>query len=112
MKRRSLLFASLLLAGAAGAQEFPSKPLRLITPFAPGASTDKLARIVADGMAKSLGKPVIVDNRTGAGGNLAAEATASAAPDGHTLMLVSAGIVTMNPQIYKKLPVGPHKGRT
>jgi tripartite-type tricarboxylate transporter receptor subunit TctC len=110
--RRALcaaLLATTALAALAQASDYPSKPIRLITPFAAGASTDKLARLVADGMGKSLGQQVIVENRAGAGGNLAAEATATAAPDGYTFMLVSAGIVTMNQHIYKKLKFDAQK---
>jgi tripartite-type tricarboxylate transporter receptor subunit TctC len=106
---RLLVAIGFLLALPAHAQDYPSKPIRLIAPFAAGASTDKLARIVADSVAKSLGQQVIVENRAGAGGNLAADAVAKSPPDGHTFLLVSAGIVTMNQHIYKKLPFDPLK---
>jgi tripartite-type tricarboxylate transporter receptor subunit TctC len=101
--------ASLLAAAPAAAQAFPTKPIRLIAPFSAGASTDLLARIVATSMSKELGQQVVVDNRPGAGGILAAEQTARSAPDGYTFMLTSAGIVTMNQSIYKKLPYDPIK---
>src|SRR5262245_51160484 len=110
--RRALLAAAaalLLAAMPAAAQDYPTKPIRLINPFAPGASTDRLARIVADSLSKSLGKQVIVESRAGAGGNLAAEATAKSPADGHTFMLVTAAILTMNPHIYKRLPFDPQK---
>jgi tripartite-type tricarboxylate transporter receptor subunit TctC len=112
-RRRLLIAAGLSLSFAAQAQaqapDYPSKPIRLVAPFAAGASTDRLARIVADSVAKSLGQQVIVENKAGAGGNLAADTVAKAAPDGHTFLLVSAGIVTMNQHIYKKLSFDPLK---
>ncbi|RYY66825.1 MAG: tripartite tricarboxylate transporter substrate binding protein [Comamonadaceae bacterium] len=95
--------------GAAHAQDFPNRPIRLIAPFAAGASTDVLARTVAQSMSKDLGQPVVVENKPGAGGALAAETVARAAPDGHTFLLTSAGIVTMNQHIYAKLPYDPIK---
>ena len=95
--------------GAAQAQDFPSKPIRLIAPFAAGASTDVLARTVAQSMARELGQPVVVENKPGAGGALAAETVAKAPADGYTFLLTSAGIVTMNQHIYARLPYDPIK---
>lgn len=94
---------------AAQAQDFPNKPIRLIAPFAAGASTDVLARTVAQSMTKDLGQPVVVENKPGAGGALAAETVAKAPADGYTFLLTSAGIVTMNQHIYPKLPYDPIK---
>lgn len=104
-----LAVTSMFAASPAAAQAFPTKPIRLIAPFSAGASTDLLARTVASSMSKELGQQVVVDNRPGAGGILAAEQTARSAPDGYTFMLTSAGIVTMNQSIYKKLPYDPIK---
>jgi tripartite-type tricarboxylate transporter receptor subunit TctC len=106
-----VLAASLLLLAPAQAQtnSFPNRPIRIITPYPAGASTDLLARTVAQSMSKRLGQTVLVENRAGAGGIIAADATAKAAPDGYTFLLASAGIVTMNPIIYKKLPYDPVK---
>jgi tripartite-type tricarboxylate transporter receptor subunit TctC len=104
-----LLPATLPLSAWAQAQDFPSRPIRMVTPYPAGASTDLLARSVAAGMSKTLGQQVIVDTRPGAGGSLAAQEVARAAPDGYTFFLVSAGIVTMNQSIYKKLPYDPVK---
>jgi tripartite-type tricarboxylate transporter receptor subunit TctC len=103
--------ASLCIAffGSSSAQDFPNKPIRLIAPFAAGASTDLLARTVAQAMSKDLGQSVIVENKPGAGGILAAEQVARAAPDGYTFLLTSAGIVTMNQHIYPKLSYDPIK---
>ncbi|WP_265307597.1 Bug family tripartite tricarboxylate transporter substrate binding protein [Verminephrobacter eiseniae] len=109
--RRQWLAAVMLLAtgSAAQTQDFPNRPIRLIAPFAAGASTDFLARTIAQTMSRNLGQPVVVDNKPGAGGILAAEQTARAAPDGYTFMLTSAGIVTMNQSIYSQLPYDPIK---
>ena len=113
-RRRALLAALPLVSLAwlapvsqAQAQEFPARPIRMVTPYPPGASTDLLARLVAAGMTRALGQTVVVDARPGAGGTLAAQEVARAAPDGYTFLLVSAGMVTMNQSIYKKLPYDP-----
>ncbi len=98
----------LLLAAASLAQAqapaFPSKPLRVVVGFAPGGPNDLIARALAARLTDALGQPVTVDNRTGAAGNIAAEAVARAAPDGHTLMLGSTGTNAVNPTLYSKLP--------
>jgi tripartite-type tricarboxylate transporter receptor subunit TctC len=101
--------AALGATGAAQAQDFPNKPIRIIAPFAAGASTDFLARTVAQSMSKELGQPVVVENKPGAGGVLAADTVAHSPADGYTFLLTSAGIVTMNQHIYPKLPYDPVK---
>jgi tripartite-type tricarboxylate transporter receptor subunit TctC len=88
----------------AGAQTYPDRPIRLIAPFPAGGLADVLARAVGDEMSKSLGQPVIVENRAGAGGNVGADAVAKSAPDGYTLLMSSAGILTANPHLYKSMP--------
>src|SRR5262245_11923253 len=95
--RRSaaVLLAACMMAMAspAMAQEtFPSRPLRVVVPFPAGGSADTLARIVAEEMAKTLGQPVVIDNRPGAGGNLGASLVAKAAPDGYTLLAGSSSV--------------------
>ncbi|MCE2948437.1 MAG: Bug family tripartite tricarboxylate transporter substrate binding protein [bacterium] len=104
--------AALLLAGAflapstqgdAIAQAYPAKPIRMVVPFAPGGNTDIIARVIAPRMAESLGQPVIIENRGGAGGVIGSEVVARAAPDGYTLLMVSAAHV-INPAMVKKLP--------
>jgi tripartite-type tricarboxylate transporter receptor subunit TctC len=96
--------AWMLLGGVAPAvahaQAFPSKPMRMVVPFAPGGGTDILARVIAQKLGESMGQTVVVDNRPGAGGNLGAELVARATPDGHTQLMVSASY-SVNAALYK-----------
>ena len=94
----------LAVAGAAQAQTYPSKPIRLVVPFAPGGSSSIVARAVAAEMEKGLGQPIIVDNKGGGGGNVAMQEVAHAEPDGYTLIIGHVGSLAMNPFIYDKLP--------
>src|SRR5262245_34094551 len=97
-----------LIAGpAAGQPRYPAKPVRLIAPFAPGGLVDVLSRAVADKLKGSLGQPVVVDNRPGAGGNIGAAVVAKAEPDGYTILMSSAGILTINQFIYSSMPFDP-----
>jgi tripartite-type tricarboxylate transporter receptor subunit TctC len=112
MRRRDLLLAGpgfAAMAPAARAQPAwaPERPIRLIVGFAAGGSTDVTARLVAAALGERLGQPMIVENRPGAGGNIAAEAAARAAPDGHTLFLGVSGILAANPALYRTLPFDP-----
>ncbi len=84
----------LLVASAAIAQPYPFKPIRIISPYAPGGSTDIVARLVAPKMSNSLGQPVVVENRAGAGGTIGAAAVAHAVPDGYTLLITSSAILS------------------
>lgn len=95
--------------GDSVAQDYPTRPIRFIVPFAPGGGTDVLARIVAPRMSESLGKHVIVENRTGAGGNLATEQVAKAPPDGYTMLLAYIGPISVSPSLYAKLAFDPVK---
>ncbi len=86
------------------AQTYPAKPIRLIVPFAPGGGTDIVARTVAQKIGASLGQTVVVDNRAGAGGIIGMELVAKSQPDGYTLLLGSAGPLSIHPSLYAKLP--------
>src|SRR6478736_5928327 len=100
------LVAGLALVFSTGAfgQNYPDRPIRLIAPFPAGGLADVLARAVGDEMSKTLGQPVIVENRAGAGGNTGADAVAKSTPDGYTLLMSSAGILTANPFLYAQMP--------
>src|SRR5215510_11756314 len=108
----ALLAAAILQAGSALAQSYPSRPVRVLVGFAPGGPNDIIARAYSARLAESLGQPFVVENRTGAAGNLAAEAVARAAPDGHTLMLGSTGTNAVNPTLYQNLPFDPQRDLT
>ena len=97
------------VAVPASAQTYPSKIVRIIAPFPAGGLADVLARVVGEELQKSLGQTVIVENRPGAGGNTGANAVATAEPDGHTLLLSSAGILSINEFLYARLPFDPDK---
>ena len=94
---------SALAPASALAQKFPEKPIRFIVPFPPGGGNDILARMLAPKMAESLGQPVVIDNRAGAGGNIGTDLAAKSPPDGYTIVIAS-NQVTMNPALYAKLP--------
>ena len=104
LHRFVLLGLALAFTSPAIAQNYPDRPIRLIAPFPAGGLADVLARAVGDQMQKTLGQPVVVENRAGAGGNTGAAAVATAAPDGYTLLMSSAGILTANPHLYAKMP--------
>ena len=85
------------LSQALAAEAYPSKPVKLIVPFAAGGSTDIVARVIAEGMRSTLGQPVIVDNKGGAGGLIGSEAIAQAAPDGYTIGMATVSTAAINP---------------
>ena len=99
--------AALSFALPAQAADFPTKPITLVVPFAPGGPTDAMARTLA--AAVKIGQPVIVENRAGAGGNLGAEAVARAAADGHTVLFGTSGPLAINVSLYKKIGYDPVK---
>jgi tripartite-type tricarboxylate transporter receptor subunit TctC len=98
---------ALAATGAWAQAPFPSKPLRIVVQYQAGGSTDILARIVAEGLSKRLGQPVVVENRSGAGGIIGTDYVAKSAPDGYTLLLTVPGPVTANMVLYSKLPYDP-----
>lgn len=106
MRRRLLLAATLALtAGAAWAQaEWPSKPVRIVVPFAPGGTTDLTARILAEQLSQSFKQNFLVENKAGAGGNLGANEVAKAAPDGYTFLMGTPGTQAINQFLYPKMP--------
>ena len=91
------------------AQGYPNKPIRLIVPYAPGGATDIIARAAASEISKTIGQPVTVDNRPGAGGNLGAEMAARAAPDGYTMLMSPSSLHGITPFLYSKLNYDPNK---
>src|SRR6187200_2169259 len=93
-----------LQVGSALAQAYPTKPVRMIVPFAPGGRVEVVARIIADALSKDLGQPFLVESRAGAGGSIGADFVAKSAPDGYTLLLSSAGVLSILPNVDKKLP--------
>lgn len=96
-----------LSGGPARAADFPSKPVALIVPFAPGGPTDAMARTIGNALKPLLGQPVVVENKAGAGGNLGAEAVARAEPDGHTLLFGTSGPLAINGMLYRKINYDP-----
>jgi tripartite-type tricarboxylate transporter receptor subunit TctC len=96
-------------AGAASAQSYPSQPIRLIVPFAAGGGSDILARLIAEPLSKSLGQPVVVENRSGAGATVGADLVAKSAPVGYTWLFTTAGPQITNPYLMDKLPYDPFK---
>jgi tripartite-type tricarboxylate transporter receptor subunit TctC len=107
MKKLCLLLAALLAAPAGAQDAYPSKPIRILVGYAAGGGNDIIVRVMQPEMQKGLGQPVIVDNRPGAQGILAADLASKAAPDGYTLMMGPSGPMTINPATYSKLPYSP-----
>ena len=98
-----------LAATAAAAQNYPTKPVRIIVPFAPGGATDIVTRILAQKLTEAWGQTVVVDNRAGAGGNIGADIAAKSPPDGYTLFMPSGSVTTANQHIYKKISFNAEK---
>ena len=112
MKARTMWFAvaaaiALLAPMHAGAQAWPSKPLRLIVPFSAGGSTDTVARIIGEKLSPRLGQTVVVDNRVGAGGAIGSDIAAKSPADGYTMLLGTSSTLAIAPHVYTKLPYDP-----
>ncbi|HYH43652.1 MAG TPA: tripartite tricarboxylate transporter substrate-binding protein, partial [Burkholderiales bacterium] len=106
------LLAAVMLAACASASAqtaYPTKPIRFVVPFAPGGSTDTLGRLLGQKLSESMGQQVVIDNRTGANGNIGMEIVAKAPPDGHTIVLGYIANVAIGPSLYEKLPFDPVK---
>ena len=106
---RWVLLLFLLAIGAANAQPYPARPIKVIVPFPPGSTPDIVGRTVSAKLQEALGQPVVVENRTGAGGNIGAEAVAKAPPDGYTLLIGTNGPVAINKYLYRGLSFDPEK---
>lgn len=102
-----VLAVLVVMPDVASAQAYPTRPLRIIAPFPPGGAPDLFARLIGESLGASLGQPVVVENRTGAGGNIASEAAARSAPDGNTLYLAAHPPFTLNPLLLSKAPYDP-----
>src|SRR5690349_16163951 len=109
MARCTLFLVSCAVAGAALAQPFPSKPVRIVVPWPPGGVSDVLTRAVAQHMAEPLGQQVLVENRPGAGGTIGVAAVAKSAPDGYTLVMTDVPSHAISASLYSKLPYDPEK---
>jgi len=107
-----LLVAITTATSTAWAQAYPDRPLRLVVGFPPGGSGDFLARIIAEDLSAELGQPVVVDNKPGAGSNIAAEAVARAVPDGYAILLAGNFTHAINPWLYRNLSWDPHRDFT
>ena len=104
-----VLFAALVATLQVAAQPYPSRPIRFVSPFAAGGSTDQLARLLGQKMSETWGQPVIVENRPGAGGTTGSELVAKAPPDGYTILLTSSSAHAIGPALRTKLPYDPIK---
>jgi tripartite-type tricarboxylate transporter receptor subunit TctC len=99
----SLLLLLVCVFSSQAQERYPSKPLRIVVPFAPGGSTDIFARLIGDRLSGALAQPVLIENRAGAGGNIGADVVAKSAPDGYTLLMATTGVMAINNALYKSM---------
>ncbi|WP_428680985.1 Bug family tripartite tricarboxylate transporter substrate binding protein [Reyranella sp.] len=109
MRRAACALVLAMVAGPVWAQDFPSRPLKLVVPYAPGGGADSVARIVAKKVAENIGQPIVIENKGGAGSIVGTDLVAKAEPDGYTLLLGQSGPISINPAVYKSLPYDPVK---
>src|SRR3954470_6613629 len=113
MKLRTIGFAALalmsLLAGPAAAQQYPTRPVKVLVTIPPGGAPDIAARLLAQRMTETMGSSFFIENRSGANGNVAADAVAKGEPDGYTLIMAADSLLTINPHVYPSLPYDPLK---
>jgi tripartite-type tricarboxylate transporter receptor subunit TctC len=109
MRLTKLVWMLLAVPALALAQAYPAKPVRVVIPYPPGSTPDIVGRTVSDRLQKALGQPFVVENRTGAAGNIGTEAVVKSAPDGHTLLVAINGPVAVNKHLYKNLSFDPDK---
>jgi tripartite-type tricarboxylate transporter receptor subunit TctC len=107
--RTLLALAAFLFLSAAHAQTYPSKPIRIVVPYAPGGTSDILARQIGPKLTEAWGQPVIVENKPGANGNVGADFVAKSPPDGYTLLLTDVGGLVISASVYPKLPFDPSR---
>jgi tripartite-type tricarboxylate transporter receptor subunit TctC len=105
----AVALASTLAAGTAPADDYPSRPIRLIVPYAAGGGADSVARIVAKRVSETIGQPIVIENRGGGGSIIGTELVKNAQPDGYTLLLGQSGPISINPAVYRNLPYDPLK---
>ena len=109
VKAAATLIIAAAALGAASAQDYPTRPITLVVPYAAGGGNDVMARIVADKMSRTLGQQIVVENRAGAGGTIATRQVAKAAPDGYTLVIGGTGTLAVNPTLYANVGYDPRK---
>jgi tripartite-type tricarboxylate transporter receptor subunit TctC len=105
MRRHALLLVVLSFAAATAFAQFPSRQITILVPIPPGGAPDIAARLIGQKLSESVGQPVVVENRVGANGNIASDLVARSQPDGHTLGLLADSQITINPHLYKKMPL-------
>jgi len=109
VRHLAAIFAASLVAASAAQAQYPGKPIRVVVPFAAGGTSDILARAIGPKITEAWGQPVVVENRTGANGNVGADFVAKSAPDGYTMLLSDVGALSINPSVYPDMPFDPAK---